>query len=174
MPKSSSGIFHESRDIKDKKEIKFPLWFNNETAGGRLTNQEEFKVFRSWIPEENSYLMIDEEKFDKYWKNKIDAFSVINISDAIKQEILNIVPKIQELSSIKERIVNEYNKLQPENISESRLKGLLSAELKKDLYDYQLEAISNWEKNNYKGIVECNQDGKDNVAPGAVKSTKKG
>lgn len=171
MPESSWGIFHEKVGILEDKEggkISFSGSIN-ETASGWLTNQEEFKVFRSWIEEENSYLKIDEEKFDRYWNGEVKNFKVINISDAIRDEILKISPKERELPIIKERIKIEYKKLKSSSNSTYDLEELLSSGAKKEPYDYQRDAISCWERNQYHGIVEmATGTGKTIMALGAL------
>ncbi len=134
IPESKSAIFHEKIGIlqdSNNDTIAFSGSIN-ESIGGWLNNIEEFKLFRSWIPEERSYLTNDMSKFDNYWNNKSRNFTVINLPDAIKQRIITIKPTDKEYTELVSKL--------------KHTKG-------KQLFDYQIEALNAWTKNRYKGIL---------------------
>ncbi len=133
------GIFHQKVGILQDKEgnsISFSGSIN-ETAAAWIHNIEEFKVFRSWEEGEKEYLQSDYRKFEKYWKGSGKNVKVMNIPEAVKQKLIEIAPKdIAELNLDKWQIKERSNK-----------KSI-------KLLDYQNQAITNWEKNNNKGIFE--------------------
>lgn len=153
MTKSNSGIFHQKIGILEDKNgdlISFSGSIN-ETAYGWLNNSEEFKVFRSWMNGEKDYLIKDCEKFNSYWNNNASNFTVIDLPKAIEQEILKIKPEEVEIRQIVQKL-NDFEKIS-----------------KKELKDYQLEAVSKWVENGYKGIFEmATGTGKTITALGAA------
>lgn len=122
---------------------------NNETAAAWLSNVEEFKVFRSWINPEYQYLKTDIKKFDDFWNEKAKRVKVIEIPEAIKEKLIRIAPK---------------------SVGELRLdKKIKKSNKKVKLWDYQNEAIQNWNDNGKKGIFEmATGTGKTFTALGCV------
>jgi len=167
FPKSSAGIFHEKigifiDSVNDKISFSGSA---NETAGGWKNNHEEFKLFRSWDDSEREWQVHDENKFDKYWIGEVNRFSVIPLPLAIEKEILKVKPNNDELKEIFDKIFDdevEIDKLERDNLS------------KKELRDYQKEAVSNWVGNKYRGIFQmATGTGKTITAIGCVEHTLK-
>lgn len=155
LPENSIGLFHEKIGIFEDKEhnnISFSGSIN-ESGAGWSGNIEEFKVFRSWVDEEEDYLNRDILKFSDYWNNNIKSFSVIDLPEALEKQLLKIRPENEiDFRAIIKKITNE-------------------TELRRELHDFQKEAILKWEENNYKGILEmATGTGKTFTALGAVKS----
>lgn len=155
LPKEGFGLFHEKVGIfEDKNGDKITFSGSiNESGSGWSGNVEEFKVFRGWVKEEVEYLEKDLVKFSDYWNNNISSFSVINLPEALEKKFLKIRPKSEnEFDDIVRKIkIDQPNK--------------------KNLYPFQKEAIANWRKNNYKGILEmATGTGKTFTSLGAVKS----
>lgn len=151
LHRNSKGIFHEKFGImydEEGSKISFSGSIN-ETAGGWLNNQEEFKVFRSWNGEENTYLSNDEIKFNKYWSGESETIEVVDLTEAIKKNLIIITPDENELTQIEERVLNNYKTSIGNEWSDAK-----NLNQKKNLYDYQKTAIQNWVDNNYTGIFE--------------------
>ncbi len=138
---NSKSVFHQKIGIIED-ELGACITFSgsdNESANGWLYNIEEFKVFRSWISEENDFVISDKDKFDKFWNNEGQRTRVYNIPTAIKNRLIKIAPNNDiEYSLVKEYIEKKVN---------------TDKKLRKPR-PYQLEAISNWKNNNCKGIFE--------------------
>lgn len=155
------GIFHQKVGIlqdKDDNSISFSGSIN-ETASAWIHNIEEFKVFRSWEEGEKEYLQSDYRKFEKYWNGSGKNVKVMNIPEAVKEKLIEIAPKD----------VTELNlSLDKWQIRETSTKKRIV------LLDYQNQAISNWLKNDKKGIFEmATGTGKTFTALGCLKNLLK-
>lgn len=150
------GIFHQKVGIlqdDDGNSISFSGSIN-ETATAWLHNIEEFKVFRSWIEGETEYLQSDYQKFEKYWNGSGRNVKIMNIPEAVKEKLIEIAP----------RDITELN-LDKWQIRETSTKKRII------LLDYQNQAISNWLKNDKKGIFEmATGTGKTFTALGCLKN----
>ncbi len=155
LPENATGLFHEKIGIfEDKNGNKISFSGSiNESAAGWSGNIEEFKVFRGWIDEEEAYLKRDIIKFSDYWNNCINSFSVIDLPEALEKELLKIRPENEiDLKAIIKKIKDD----KPE---------------KRELHDFQKNAISKWKDNNFRGILEmATGTGKTFTSLGAVKS----
>ena len=67
----------------------------NETAKAWNSNIEEFKVFCSWKDDQNSYVIHDIRKFEKFWYRNANSTKIIDLPDAIHQHLLNCAPKTE-------------------------------------------------------------------------------
>lgn len=136
----NAGLLHQKVGIltdENNNQISFS-GSNNETASGWLYNSEEFKVFRSWIPEQLEYLKSDSQKFNEIWNKQRDNIEVFSLSYSLKHKLI--------------KIGSEFNK-------ETFLKKYLSAKKKKKviedfLFPYQKDAVDKWIKNDYKLLFE--------------------
>lgn len=155
LPNDGFGLFHEKVGIfEDKNGDKVSFSGSiNESGSGWSGNIEEFKVFRGWVKGEVEYLEKDAAKFSDYWNNKISSFSVVDLPDALEKKLLKIRPESEK----------EFEEII------QKIKTAQSG--RKNLYPFQIEAISNWESNNYKGILEmATGTGKTFTSLGAIKS----
>ena len=77
----------------------------NETASGWLSNSEEFKVFKSWEPGQDTYFDSDEERFSELWNCKKKKVIVLPAPQAIHDSIVSTATNFE-----KERfIATKYN-----------------------------------------------------------------
>lgn len=143
----SSGILHQKVGIiKDAagNAISFS-GSNNETVGGIINNLEEFKVFKNWTISSSSYFANDESKFNKYWNNEVNNVMVMNISEAVKKQVIQVVDTKDDIDHILERIKsNEEESSKPKGFVDSG----------RSLRSYQLDAIEHWVNHDYKSIFE--------------------
>jgi len=144
------GIFHLKVGILEDSggnKISFS-GSDNETPTAWRHNIEEFKVFRSWVKEEQGWFLPDEEKFNRFWEHRGERVIIVDLPEAIKMRIIKSVPKKRE-----ELKIFQSNKIESKIIDSSlEEEKVPSKEIK--LRNYQNEAIENWIKNNYKGIFE--------------------
>jgi len=150
------GIFHQKVGIlEDDKgnSISFS-GSDNETATAWQDNIEEFKVFRSWIKEENEYFIADLNKFEKFWFGHAKRTKVVDIPRAVEERLIEIAPdNIDDLDF--DRWLGKRGK---------RRKTLIQ------LRDYQKEAINSWIANGKRGIFEmATATGKTFAALGCLK-----
>ena len=133
IPKNNRGLFHSKIGIL-KDEMGNVVSFSgsdNETAHGWLHNIEEFKVFCSWDDSEEKFVNSDLNDFNKYWKGYTVKTDVIDIPEAIKNELIRLAPS-----------------------SKTELKIFESSKSEIKLRDYQNEAIDNWFDNDCCGLFE--------------------
>src|SRR3989338_5977494 len=88
------GIFHLkfgifTDDIGDRIGFSGSI---NETYEGLTDNIEQFKVFRSWVSEEQKYLESDSDSFDKYWSGKINRkdYLIVDMPEKFKNVITRV------------------------------------------------------------------------------------
>jgi superfamily II DNA or RNA helicase len=141
---SGKGIFHLKFGIFTD-EVGDRISFSgsiNETYQGLTENVEEFKVFRSWIPEELKYLESDSNAFDNYWNGKINRNEYVIVD--MPEKLKNTIAKVYKDSEY--QIKKSTNELPP-------------------LWPHQQTARSKWIENGYSGIIEmATGTGKTNVA----------
>ncbi len=102
----------------------------NESRTGWLKSIEEFKVFCSWLPGQETYVGKDKEKFEKYWNGLAKRAIIVDIPTAVKTKLLNMAPS---------------------NIDELHLERHYPTP-KISLWKNQTDAIKEWMKNDFKGI----------------------
>jgi len=164
---NSSGILHQKVGIV-RDSVGNALSFsgsNNETAGGVINNLEEFKVFKNWTITSSSYFANDESKFRKYWNNEVENVRVMDISDAVKQNLTKIIETTENIDDVIEHI---------RSYEEQNNKTVIEAEPDRSLREYQNEAIEHWVNHNYNSIFEmATGTGKTFTAISALKVFKK-
>lgn len=157
---ASSGIFHQKVGILSDK-YNNTITFSgsvNETCSGWCSNIEEFKVFKSWVAEQDKYCDNDKRKFDEFWNNKRTNVKVIDLPTCVKEHLIK-------------HASNDYDKtLSFENYKKKSEEidclDLLS------LFDYQKDAIKMWEDNNRKLLFEmATGTGKTRTAIGCIWKT---
>jgi superfamily II DNA or RNA helicase len=155
----NKGIYHEKigifADMEDKK-----IAFNgslNETYAALFNNYESIDVFRSWIPSEYQRIIEKEVKFDELWNNNNKYVDVLEFPTAV---IDKIIKKNKKNIPLQKEVFSDYQ------IKDEGPK-LLDKSLK--YRDYQLKAILEWKKNNYRGIFSmATGTGKTLTAIGAL------
>lgn len=153
----TNGIFHQKVGILEDSEGNKMSFSGsiNESASGWLFNVEEFKVFKSWIDNQNIYLNSDIIKFDEIWNGKRTNLKVYNLPKAIKQKIINKSTSF-DIKTVDIKRYKKYNMY-------SKLKKELT------LFEYQERAIEKWKQNKYKLLFEmATGTGKTRTAIGAM------
>lgn len=141
------GAYHEKfglvEDIQGNK-IMF-TGSMNETSNGQYTNFESFVVFKSWENSMTDYINEYVDNFNDLWENKTNRLDIKEFPNALKEKLLEYrkptykIENISEGSNLTEDdlIDNKYPKL-PEWFKARK---------------YQLEAIKNWENNDFTGLL---------------------
>lgn len=138
----SKAIFHQKVGIlkdKDGNKISFSGSIN-ETALGWIDNIEEFKVFKSWVPEQNNYLLDDIKKFNEFWNNERNNVKVVDLPNAVKEKLIK-KSKDFDINTIDLKMYKKAKKIK-------QVKDKLS------LFFYQKDAINKWKDNNYKLLFQ--------------------
>jgi len=78
------GIFHDD----DGNALSFEGSVN-ETVGGWKNNYERFKVHRSWVDQQSTYVDGDIDTFDRLWKNEHPYVEVYDLPEAIEKELID-------------------------------------------------------------------------------------
>ena len=163
---TSVGIFHEKigivADVYGNK-VAF-TGSMNETYSGLLQNYESIDVYCSWREEDSDRVSIKEYAFDNLWNNLDVAMEVIEFPK-IAVERLNAY----RISSTRELLEDSFDESNTHEI-----KGFFRIPGNVTLHAYQKEAISTWERNNYKGIFDmATGTGKTFTALGALSRLSK-
>jgi superfamily II DNA or RNA helicase len=130
---SSTGIFHEKYGIMFDFNNDFISFVGsmNETLNGLINNFEKIKVFRSWVEAEMEYIAPDLKEFEKYWTGNAEGCIVQDMPESTENLIKTMYSDF--------------------------VKGMkISTSVKKSqliLRDYQQQAVSLWEQNNFCGIL---------------------
>lgn len=154
--KAGNSLFHEKIGIiKDKNGDRISFSGSiNESAQAWLHNIEEFKVFRSWIPDQDAYLKQDFERFRNFWKgNRSDIAEVYDIPDSIREKLIQIKPdNVDDL-----KIMRTYKKYK--NFGRNKL----------SLFPHQREAVEKWKTNGCSLLMEmATGTGKTRTAIGCM------
>jgi len=112
----------------------------NETASGWLTNIEEFKVFRSWEPGQDSYLDADVTRFDEFWNGLRPNVLIKTLPAAVYEKLIEIGSEFLQERFIAKRYLR------------SRQEKTLHDKL--GLFSYQKEALKKWKEKNFQLLFE--------------------
>ncbi len=88
------GIFHQKVGVlmdENNDMISFSGSIN-ETAHGWTQHIEEFKVFRSWIADQSSYLESDLSKIRKYWEGHPKNVAITDVPSAVRDHLITMAP----------------------------------------------------------------------------------
>ncbi|NME35036.1 MULTISPECIES: DEAD/DEAH box helicase family protein [Fusobacterium] len=144
------GIYHEKLGIledifQDKVVFTGSL---NETSTAFNMNYETIDVFTSWEDEERVLRKI--QAFDNIWNNNEKKIKVIDFPK-VKEEIIKKYRYKKEDIELKKDEENTDIEVN-EKIKLIENTPTIPDDVK--LYDYQLEAIKNWEENDFRGIFD--------------------
>ena len=78
------GIFHDA----DENALSFEGSVN-ETVGGWKNNYERFKVHRSWVDQQSTYVDGDIDTFERLWENEHPYVEVYDLPEAIRRELID-------------------------------------------------------------------------------------
>ena len=118
-------------NFKDGNTVAFDGSFN-ESENGHVKNYESTQVFRSYIDRDSERLQDTIEDIDDEWNGLSEALNIYPLSDKILDKIKKIASKLPP----------EFDPdpdPDPDPLPEP--------------WDHQLEALKNWKKNGYKGIL---------------------
>lgn len=155
------GIYHEKIGIIEDfygNKIAFTGSLND-SLNAFVANFESIDVFCSWKGEDNLIRVLDKENdFDNLWCNTTRKVKVIDFPKVAKEKLQTYKRDYIDLDIDRQ----QFDKVREDRVSEDEAE--LDLELKRPedyypkmpeeikLYDYQKEAIDNWEKNKFKGI----------------------
>ncbi|MFA5867124.1 MAG: DEAD/DEAH box helicase family protein [Actinomycetota bacterium] len=145
----ADGIFHPKIGVFNDRQDNIVTFSGsiNESAMGWKGNDEFFKSFVSWKPEDSSRLHADIDEFNKYWNNTAKRSQIVDAPIALRNKIVSLAPS----SSNAKDLEVLYKSLQEEE----------HIDLQKDeekppikLRDYQKDAVLSWQNNKNIGIFE--------------------
>ncbi|MDO4486950.1 MAG: DEAD/DEAH box helicase family protein [Bacillota bacterium] len=133
-----SGLFHIKVGILEDDSGNIITFSGsiNETASAWKKNVEEFKVFKSWEPDQVGYLQDDVNKFNSYWEGKSNKVVISKLPDAVKNKILMQAPRKYEQE--------EINALEAAEIDEKKNEN--KYKLTFAPFSYQEDALEVWKK----------------------------
>lgn len=141
-----SGILHQKIGIIRDSENN-ALSFggsNNETVYGWKYNIEQFKVFKSWQLYSHDWYQDDVEEFERIWNNRITGAHVLPLSLAAKEKLIRTTKTNEDIDIIIEKIKQAETEHQESTPTQPR----------RELFDYQREAIDFWFQHGCVGIFE--------------------
>ena len=138
----TSSLFHQKVGILEDTvgdRISFSGSIN-ETASGWLSNSEEFKVFKSWEPGQDTYFDSDEDRFSDLWEGKRKRIKILPAPKAIHDQLVSIASDFSK----EEFLATKY-------IRRNKEKGIDEC---LSLFPYQIEAKKKWLNSDYKLLFE--------------------
>lgn len=150
---NSFGMFHEKMGLlydEDDNIIAF-TGSMNETSNAFSQNYESIDVFCSWTVDE-ARVSTKERAFSAIWENYEPNVSIIDFPN-VSVEIFKKY-KVSDYIDL-EIDTDQYNEFIYEDVEKYKVKQLYPRMPKGiQLHDYQIEAIDNWQKSNYRGIYD--------------------
>ncbi len=141
------GAYHEKFGLVEDMEGNKIMFTGsmNETSSGQYTNFESFVVFKSWEIGVSEYIEEYVNNFVDLWENRTNRLEIKDFPDAVKEKLL----EFRQPSYIDENISVE------DDIFEDDLFDTNYPKLPEWFKSrpYQDEAINNWKKNNYNGLL---------------------
>ncbi|MBZ4646660.1 MAG: box helicase [Clostridia bacterium] len=124
----------------------------NETGTALMVNYESIDVFCSWTGDQER-VSVKENAFSAIWNNFEPNIQIIDFPN-IKKEILDRYKRYPVNLDIDKTEFDEYIKEHSGiyEVSSNRVGAFISPNIK--LHDYQIQAIDEWEKRNYRGIFD--------------------
>lgn len=150
------GLYHEKLGLiydNDDNIIAFSGSMN-ETENAFINNYEIVDVFTSW--EDNDRVLIKEQSFEKLWEN-IDSNAIVyDFPEIVKEKLLSYKKENVDWNIDEKEFLNKSFKKENEtNIDKLKsVTNLPKVPENVSLYEYQLNAIDMWKKNNYCGIFD--------------------
>lgn len=143
------GIFHSKFGLcyDDKGNSVAFEGSANETAGGLITNRESISLDVSWNNDpwiKNRFLSIEND-FDRLWENHDEEYTIMEFPEAVKLELLKIVPKNRP---IKEPLEDSNFK------TSDPFPDIVNSSSNPALRGYQIDCIKSWLNSDCKGMIE--------------------
>jgi len=148
------GMYHEKMGVIEDTEGNVVAFSGsmNETSMAITENYEAIDVFCSWKNQEDlKRVQIKEIAFDRIWNDKEPNISIIHFPE-LKDEIINrykVAPPDYSLDKLKYSAVTKN----PLIFHDEDKQGVIIPD-DVSLYDYQIQAIDQWEKNGFRGIFD--------------------
>ena len=145
------GMYHEKMGIIEDADGNVVAFSGsmNESRTAMVTNYETIDVFCNWLGDsDRGRVTLKQKAFESIWSNCEPNITVAEFPQVTK-EFIDKYRKQKPNYFIDEEEKNENSK----NILYRKPKG---ARIPKEinLYDYQIDAIDTWQKNNYIGIFD--------------------
>ncbi len=161
---SSTGMYHEKVGVMvDSQGNRIAFQGSmNETTNAFHNNVESITVFNSWNDIENEYTQEIESSFDSLWNDNEKNLHVIDFPQVLYDKLKSYSKDEQELNL--DLDFQEYVELQPPlNVDVPTMPKDIQ------LFDYQTQAIDEWQKRNFRGIFDmATGTGKTLTGLGAV------
>lgn len=145
--KTITSMFHEKMGIisdSDGNTVAFSGSMN-ETSNAFFNNYESFDVYCSWKDYERNRVEDKITAFNLIWQNEENSLEVMEFPKAAKEKLLKYRTK-EIRPEVDEQLADSYVDIEPE------VRFGIHEDI--ELYDYQKEAILQWEKEGYKGIFD--------------------
>lgn len=169
------GLYHEKMGIfYDKEENRVAFSGSmNESQTAFVSNYETIDVYTSWSSEDGKERVENKEiAFERLWNNIDNSARVMEFPEAVKKKLLEYKKEdinFKILYEEEENILHETEPVEEEIIELKKNTNIPTIPEGKELYPYQKEAISNWKKNNYRGIFDmATGTGKTYTGLGAI------
>ena len=166
--KAQKGIYHEKIGIMHDKHANFISFTGsaNETYYAFNCNYESIEVFNSLIPEDKNRAFDLDKDFDSLWNNIEPNITIIDFPKVAREKLLSYKKQIINLK-LDENEVNDIPYSET-SIGVKRI-GIPYIPAGVQLFNYQLSAIEEWKKQNYRGIFDmATGTGKTYTRLGAV------
>ena len=151
------GMYHEKLGLihDDEGNVVAFSGSMNETITALKDNYEAFDVFCSWKSEDQDRVLQNENSFTAIWNDCEANIEVVDFTE-VRKEIIQkykIAPIDYNLDEmeLEEALENPLENVDALYMYED--KGFVKPK-KIRLYDYQLEAITNWRAHGYRGIFD--------------------
>ncbi|MDE2982969.1 MAG: SNF2-related protein, partial [Gemmatimonadota bacterium] len=121
-PVGDRAIFHEKTGIiKDTVGDRI-AWTGslNETASGWQDNWESISVYTDWGPE-RARVDAEEESFRRLWRGRVARAHVLDVPDAVRQDLLRFLPKDGPPARLRDEVVGPAKPLGREPEAKSNL-----------------------------------------------------
>lgn len=160
------GMYHEKMGIiTDSSNNKVAFSGSmNETLSAMTLNYEAIDVFCSWKGEEER-ILAKEKAFASIWGDNEPNIKIISFPE-LKDEIIRRY-RVAALNLSIDKIEYYFDDDHADTLVKERHEVFIPDNI--TLYDYQIDAIAEWEKNNYCGIFDmATGTGKTYTGLGAV------
>jgi len=148
--KNNIGMFHEKMGIIEDRignKVAF-AGSMNETVTGLMINYESIDVFCSWT-EDSERVSAKETVFSAIWNNIEPNIEIVDFPNVKKE----IIEKYKHLPLNLDILAKEGTELYLIDPNVTKRAGAVIPNIVK-LYDYQKDAIKEWEKQKFRGIFD--------------------
>ena len=144
---NSKAMFHEKMGIVSDSQGAHIAFTGsmNETVNAFFNNYESFDVYCSWNEYEKERVQDKIDAFEKIWNNTENNLDVIDFPKAAREKLLKY--KVEKIDSqLDKDLADAYR------CERNEVKFGINEDI--ELYDYQKEAILEWENQGYRGIFD--------------------